>query len=111
MFIMPILYVFSDKMLLPNDAYTFISSCHSTTSWLDHILSTSSGQSLLQDVHVKGDYISSDHLPLCFNVIVINAIDSVYYSSSDDNNNNMCSSGMAPQIMIYTGTICPPRAS
>ena len=69
-------------MLLPNDTYTFISSSHSTTSWLDHILSTSSGHSLLQDVHVKGDYISSDHLPLCFNVIVNNAIDCVYYSSS-----------------------------
>ena len=82
---------FSDKMLLPNDTYTFISSSHSTTSWLDHILSTSSGHSLLQDVHVKGDYISSDHLPLCFNVIVNNAIDCVYYSSSDDNNNNMSS--------------------
>ena len=82
---------FSDKMLLPNDTYTFISSSHSTTSWLDHILSTSSGHSLLQDVHVKRDYISSDHLPLCFNVIVNNAIDCVYYSSSDDNNNNMSS--------------------
>ena len=33
---------FSDKMLLPNDTYTFISSSHSTTSWLGHILSTSS---------------------------------------------------------------------
>ena len=82
---------FSDKMLLPNDTYTSISSSHSTTSWLNHILSTSSGHSLLQDVHVKGDYISSDHLPLCFNVIVNNAIDCVYYSSSDDNNNIMSS--------------------
>ena len=45
----------------------------------------------LQDVHVKGDYISSDHLPLCFIVIVNNAIDCVYYSSSDDNNNSMSS--------------------
>ena len=78
-------------MLLQNDTYTFISSSHSTTSWLDHILSISSGHSLLQDVHVKGDYISSDQLPLCFNVIVNNAIDCVYYSSSDNNNNNMSS--------------------
>ena len=81
----------SDKVLLPNDTYTFISSSHSATSWLDHILSTSSGHSLLQDVHVKGDYISSDHLPLCFNVILNNAIECVYDSSSDENNNNMSS--------------------
>ena len=27
---------------------------------------------------LKGDYISSDHLPLCFNVIVNNAINCVY---------------------------------
>ena len=78
-------------MLLPNDTYTYISSSHSTTSWLDHILSTSSGHSLLQDVHVKGDYISSDHLPLCFNVILNNAIECMYDSSSDENNNNMSS--------------------
>ena len=78
-------------MLLPNDTYIYISSSHSTTSWLDHILSTSSGHSLLQDVHVKGDYISSDHLPLCFNVILNNAIECVYDSSSDENNNNMSS--------------------
>ena len=84
-------YVFSDKMLLPNDTYTFISSSHSTMSWLDHILSTSSGHSLLQDVHVKRDYISSDHLPLCFNVILNNVIECVYDSSSDEINNNMSS--------------------
>ena len=62
-------------MLLPNDTYTFIRSSHS----------------LLQDVYVKGDYISSDYLPLCFNVIVNNAIDCVYDSRCDDKNNNMFS--------------------
>ena len=49
---------------------------------------------VIQPVYYKNNfyyYISSDHLPLCFNVILNNAIECVYDSSSDENNNNMSS--------------------
>ena len=36
----------SDTLLLPSGTFTFISSSHDTVSWLDHVLSTTSGHSL-----------------------------------------------------------------
>ena len=36
----------ADKLFLPTDSFTFISSSHNSTSWLDHILTTASGFSL-----------------------------------------------------------------
>ena len=47
--------------------FTFVSS---STSWLDHVLSTSTGHALVQSIHVKSDYVTSDHLPLCFTVCI-----------------------------------------
>ena len=35
----------SDTLLLPSDTFTFISSSHDTVSWLDYVLSTTSGHS------------------------------------------------------------------
>ena len=58
----------SDELLLPSDTFTFVSSSHASTSWLDHVLSTSTGHALVQSIHVKSDYVTSDHLPLCFTV-------------------------------------------
>ena len=77
----------SDKILLPADTHSFISASHATTSWLDHNLTTTSGHSLIQNVHVKNDFISSDHLSLCFNVVVDNvtACHSVHSSGMDNN--------------------------
>ena len=54
----------SDELLLPSDTFTFVSSSHASTSWLDHVLSTSTGHALVQSIHVKSDYVTSDHLPL-----------------------------------------------
>ena len=60
----------SDELLLPSDTFTFVSSSHASTSWLDHVLSTSTGHALVQSIHVKSDYVTSDHLPLCFTVCI-----------------------------------------
>ena len=54
----------SDTLLLPSDTFTFISSSHDTVSWLDHVLSTTSGHFLFTNISVKSDFITSDHL-LC----------------------------------------------
>ena len=60
----------SDELLLPADTFTFVSSSHGSTSWLDHVLSTTSGHALVESVHVKTDFVSSDHLPLCFDISI-----------------------------------------
>ena len=60
---------------------TFISSSHDTVSWLVHILTTTSGYSILTDACVKTDFITSDHLPLCFTISIDNL--HIPVSSSD----------------------------
>ena len=40
----------ADALFLPRNTFTFISSRHDTVSWLDHILTTTSGYSLFTDI-------------------------------------------------------------
>ena len=55
-----------DTLLLPSDAFTYVSDAHGSRSWLDHVLTTHSSHSSISDMEVKYDCVSSDHLPLCF---------------------------------------------
>ena len=64
--------ILSDTLFLPSNTYTSISSSHDTVSWLDHVLSTTSGHSLFNSMHVKSDFITSDHLPLSFSISIDN---------------------------------------
>ena len=73
----------ADVLFLPCNTFTFISSSHATVSWLDHILTTTSGYSLFTDICVKSDVITSDLLPLCFTISVDNL--NVPISSSANN--------------------------
>ena len=41
---------------------------HNTVSWLDHIVSSVSAYSLIDDIWVKYNFVSSDHLPLCLKI-------------------------------------------
>ena len=50
----------------------FLRNGHDTVSWLDHVLSTTSGHSLFTNISVKSDYITSDHFPLCFSISIDN---------------------------------------
>ena len=77
--------IISDELMLPADTYTFVSTCHGSTSWLDHVVSTTSGHTLVQGVYVKSDCVSSDHIPLCFDI----AIDKTNICASP----SVCSSG------------------
>ena len=45
-----------------------------STLWLDHVLSTSNGHALVQSIHVKSDYVSSDYLTFCFTICIGKAI-------------------------------------
>ena len=60
----------SDTLLLPSDAFTYVSDAHGSRSWLDHVLTTHSSHSSISDMEVKYDCVSSDHLPLCFSIYV-----------------------------------------
>ena len=41
-----------------------------STSWLDHVVSTTTGHTLVQGAYVKSDFVSSDHIPLCFDIAI-----------------------------------------
>ena len=58
--------VLSDSLRLANmDTYTFVSHAHGTTSWLDHAMSTSSMDDLIDDITIDYSMVSSDHFPMC----------------------------------------------
>ena len=59
---------FIDKSSLSPDSYTFISQAHHTTSWLDHCISTVSGESIISNVYIVDDIVCSDHFPLCIDI-------------------------------------------
>ena len=54
--------IISDLIHLSNSEYTFVSS-HGFTSWIDHVISTYSGHTLINNISVNYRCISSDHLP------------------------------------------------
>lgn len=58
----------SDHMRLSHDTYTYYSNAHCTTSWLDHIICTNSAHSLIKNVSVYYDYVTSDHVPLSLEI-------------------------------------------
>jgi len=45
-------YLFSDRLLLPNDSFTFVSDCHGKTSWLDHCLTSDSVHNCISSIKI-----------------------------------------------------------
>ena len=60
---------FIDRERLLPDTFTYTSQAHGTTSWLDHCITTTSGQSAISHVSVIDNVVCSDHFPLCIEVI------------------------------------------
>ena len=61
--------IISDHRLLDNcSTYTYVSSAHNSTSWLDHAICTASMHEMISSMHVDYTFVSSDHLPLCAEV-------------------------------------------
>ena len=50
------------------DTFTYTSQAHGTTSWLDHCITTLSGQSIISHVSVIDNVVCSDHFPICIEV-------------------------------------------
>jgi len=62
-------YILSDVCHNCDDStFTYFSEMHNTVSWLDHIVSSVSAHSLIDDIWVKYNFVSSDHLPLCLKI-------------------------------------------
>ena len=86
----------SDKLLLPSNSFTYYSEAHSTTSWLDHCLSSHSVHSLIECVEILYGYISSDRHPLAMTLNIclqsqrVNA-GKTYGTPSSPNWNNISS--------------------
>ena len=62
--------VISDRVCLPTNTYTYYSEAHNSSSWLDHVLCTNSAHSLIKGIHVCYDYVTSDHVPLCVDIMI-----------------------------------------
>ena len=59
-------YKISDTILIDNSeaAFTHVSVAHGTTSWLDHVLTTSLTHALISDICIQYNFVTSDHVPL-----------------------------------------------
>ena len=58
-----------DKEKLLPDSFTFVSQAHGTTPWLDHCITTASGKSITSNISIIGDFVCSDHYPICNDIV------------------------------------------
>ena len=66
----------ADNSLLNSESFTYVSDCHNTTSWIDHVFTNASLYSIIQDMSVSYDVIGSDHRPLSFCIFAdVNLVD------------------------------------
>ena len=58
--------IISDKVHLDgiNGVYTYLSDSHNSTSWLDHLVCTTSAHKLVDHISINYSMVTSDHLPL-----------------------------------------------
>ena len=57
-------YTISDvELLSAQDIVTYVGP-NGVTSWLDHLITTTSAHALVTSIEVKNGFISSDHLPV-----------------------------------------------
>ena len=58
----------SDASHCPPSTFTFFSESHQSVSWLDHCISNANFHSVIRNVDVMHDFVSSDHMPMLINV-------------------------------------------
>ena len=53
-------------------SFTYISQAHgtSTSTWLDHCITTAAGRSLITNAYITDNVVCSDHFPLTVNVFM-----------------------------------------
>ena len=80
-----------DLNLLDDDSFTYVSDCHSSTSWIDHVIVNDGLASEISRMSVLYDVIGSDHSPISINLTVdvptcnstANSSHSVWITKSD----------------------------
>lgn len=60
--------VMADQCLLDANSFTYVSDCHNTTSWIDHVFVNYSLLQLIDDMSVDYGSVSSDHRPIQFSL-------------------------------------------
>ena len=58
----------SDKELLPESSYTYISESHNTCTWIDHIVSSNDIKTAIDNITIAYDVTESDHIPIIIHV-------------------------------------------
>ena len=71
-----------DKDLLDDNSFTYVSFTDSHCKWLDHVIGRVDCNIEVKGVHVKNEYIGSDHLPLVLDLYLLNV--------NEPNINNHC---------------------
>ena len=46
-----------------------MSQAHGSVSGLDHCVTTTTGKTLISDIKILKEFVSSDHIPLCINLL------------------------------------------
>ena len=69
--------IISDKILLPDNSFTYISDSWNSTSWLDHCISTKTGHELIHNMCIEYDLAAQDHIPISFNIPLNSQIDTI----------------------------------
>ena len=77
--------ILSSKELLPDTSFTYTSDFHRSTSWLDHIISTSDAHESIRSMSILHRYVMRDHSPVMVE-LNLNRIPEI---SSDCNTTNI----------------------
>ena len=54
----------SDRELLPETSYTYVSDSSDSTTWIDHIVSSNDIQNAIDNITIAYDVTENDHIPL-----------------------------------------------
>ena len=60
--------ILSSETHLPGGTFTHYSEAWHTTSWLDHCISTSDGNEIINSISIDYSINNADHLPMCIDL-------------------------------------------
>ena len=79
--------IFSSKVRLPQNSYSFVSDVWHSTSWLDHVIGTQEGDNCISNISIMHDLSFSDHIPVLINLNFDNL--TPFYPNSNEHSNSI----------------------
>ena len=61
-------FILSSKFFLPVDSFTYVSDAWHTTSWLDHCICTTDAHDAINNIEIKYNMATSDHIPVLMDI-------------------------------------------